>query len=82
MVAYAVRRADEPVRFGFIVSKQVGTAVVRNRVRRRLKAVCLGLIDSVAPGAQVVIRALPESADAPFDALLVDVRGCLRRVAA
>ena len=27
-------------RFGFIISKQVGTAVVRNTVRRRLKAVC------------------------------------------
>lgn len=31
---------NRAARFGFIISKQVGTAVVRNTVRRRLKAVC------------------------------------------
>ena len=31
------RRADEP-RFGFTITQQVGKAVERNRIRRRLKA--------------------------------------------
>ena len=30
-------RADVPPRFGFTVTKKIGSAVVRNRIRRRLK---------------------------------------------
>jgi ribonuclease P protein component len=39
-VLQARRRADDgPVRVGFTVSKQVGNAVERNRVRRRLREI-------------------------------------------
>jgi ribonuclease P protein component len=39
-VLQACRRNDEgPARVGFTVSKKIGTAVERNRVRRRLKEV-------------------------------------------
>src|ERR1035437_8310548 len=39
-VLQARKRADDgPVRFGFTVSKKVGNAVERNRVRRRLKEI-------------------------------------------
>ena len=42
-ITYVVQSGDDrAARFGFIVSKQVGSAVVRNTVRRRLKAVCAG----------------------------------------
>lgn len=68
-------------RFGFIISKQVGTAVVRNTVRRRLKAVCAEFLDMVPEGTDVVIRALPASAGADFAALRGDVARCLERVA-
>jgi ribonuclease P protein component len=72
-------RADAPARFGFIVSRQVGSAVTRNRVRRRLKAVCAEALPDVRAGADVVIRALPGSATADFAALRDDVVRCLRR---
>ena len=37
-VVQALRRAEDgPVRIGFTVSRKVGNAVERNRVRRRLK---------------------------------------------
>jgi len=76
-----LRGADQRApRFGFIISKQVGTAVVRNTVRRRLKAVCAEFIDMVPEGTDVVIRALPASATADFAALRADVERCLRRV--
>ena len=71
--------ADRPARFGFIVSKQVGSAVVRNTVRRRLKAVCAAALPDVAPGADVVIRALPTAARADFSELRDEVTRCLRR---
>lgn len=69
------------VRFGFIVSKQVGTAVTRNTVRRRLKAVCAAALPQIRPGTDVVIRALPASASATFPQLRDEVHRCLRRAA-
>jgi ribonuclease P protein component len=69
-------------RFGFIVSKQVGGAVVRNTVRRRLKAVCAEALPHVRPGADIVIRALPSSATAGFGMLRDEVLRCLERKAA
>ncbi|WP_432806420.1 ribonuclease P protein component [Microbacterium neungamense] len=77
MLAGAEQRAP---RFGFIISKQVGTAVVRNTVRRRLKAICAELRDTVPEGTDVVIRALPASATADFAELRADVARCLRRM--
>ncbi|WP_415078097.1 ribonuclease P protein component [Microbacterium sp.] len=68
-------------RFGFIVSKQVGTAVVRNTVRRRLKAVCAEELSTMAPGTDVVIRALPAAASADYAQLRTEVRRCLGRAA-
>ena len=71
--------AREP-RFGFIISKQVGTAVIRNTVRRRLKAVCARVIADVPEGTDVVIRALTASATASFAELDADVTRCLARL--
>ncbi|ALJ22322.1 ribonuclease P protein component [Microbacterium sp. No. 7] len=71
-----------PSRFGFIVSKQVGGAVVRNTVRRRLKDVCARSLPRLADGVDVVIRALPSSATADFRALQRDVDRCLMKRAA
>ncbi len=67
-------------RFGFIISKQVGTAVTRNTVRRRLKAVCADASPRVPDGVDIVIRALPSAATASFDELRNDVIRCLRRL--
>lgn len=82
-VTYVGRAGDPAVaRFGFIVSRQVGSAVVRNTVRRRLKAVCAEALPAVAPGVDVVIRALPSAAGAEFAALRSEVIRCLERKAA
>ena len=73
---------DDSARFGFIVSRQVGGAVVRIAVRRRLKAVCAESLDSVRPGSDIVIRALPSAAHAPYQDLRAEVAKCLARSAA
>ncbi|MCR2783061.1 MULTISPECIES: ribonuclease P protein component [unclassified Microbacterium] len=70
---------DASPRFGFIVSKQVGGAVVRNTVRRRLKAVCAEVLVDAAPAGDVVIRALPSAANAPYAELRSEVRRCLAK---
>ncbi len=74
--------SDTTPRFGFIVSRQVGSAVVRNTVRRRLKAVCAESLPAVALGNDIVIRALPGAATASFADLRTEVNRCLSRRAA
>jgi ribonuclease P protein component len=69
-------------RFGFIVSKQVGSAVTRNTVRRRLKAICLQELPMVRAGSDIVIRALPSAATSDFGTLHAEVARCLARRAA
>ncbi|MBM3716462.1 MULTISPECIES: ribonuclease P protein component [Microbacterium] len=82
-VTYVGRTGDQAAaRFGFIVSRQVGSAVTRNTIRRRLKAVCAEALPSVRGGASIVIRALPSAATADFADLRADVIRCLERKAA
>jgi ribonuclease P protein component len=69
----------EPVRFGFIVAKNVGDAVRRNLVRRRLKAVTFELLSAVTPGTDVVIRALPSARGAAWQTLHDEVQRSLSR---
>ncbi|WP_370891428.1 ribonuclease P protein component [Janibacter sp. GXQ6167] len=70
-------RAGLPPRVGFVVSKAVGNAVVRNRVKRRLRAQVALLIDAIGSGTDVVVRANPASSTASSDALADDLRRLL-----
>ncbi|MGL4831671.1 MAG: ribonuclease P protein component [Propionibacteriaceae bacterium] len=51
-----------PTQVGFVVSKAVGNAVIRNRVKRRLRHLVRELLPSTPQGMTVVIRALPAAA--------------------
>ncbi|WP_080792235.1 ribonuclease P protein component [Corynebacterium pacaense] len=51
-------------RFGLIVSKAVGNAVVRHRTSRRLRHVCSKIAAELSPTDFVVVRALAPSAEA------------------
>lgn len=82
-ITYRMPHSDsEPTRFGFIVSKKVGSAVVRNTVRRRLKAISYELRDEVTPAADIVIRAFPSAASAPFAEMRAEIHRCMKRTAA
>lgn len=80
-LAYA-RRADTgtPLRMGVIVAKNVGGAVVRNRVRRRIKAIGWTLAGETR-GLDVVVRALPPAARATWGDLEHEVRDAVQRLA-
>ena len=49
---------------GFVVSKAVGNAVVRNKVRRRLRSVLRGYLPTLPGGSLLVVRAHPQAATA------------------
>lgn len=64
---------------GFVVSKQVGQSVVRNRVKRRLRAVMAGRVATLPRGALVVVRANPAAVQADEVALTADLDSALSR---
>ena len=69
----------DPTRFGFIVTKAVGGAVVRNKVRRRLRAVSRELLPSLGDGRDIVMRALPGSDKLEWATLHAEIAGALSR---
>ena len=56
---------------GFVVSRSVGSAVDRNRVKRRLRHLMRTRLADMPAGSRIVIRALPPARDAS-SALLGD----------
>jgi len=54
-----------PAQVGFVVGKNIGNAVVRNRVRRRLRHLAAAEVRRTAEPVSVVVRALPRAATAP-----------------
>ena len=78
---HARRGESEPSRAGFIVSRSVGNAVNRNRVKRRLRHLAAAALPSAPFPVDVVVRALPQAVTgdlaADFDSALV---ACLDRL--
>ena len=72
--------ATGPAQVGFVVSKAVGTSVVRHRVTRQLRALARSRQDRLPSGGQVVVRALPPAARATSLELAGDLDRCLDRV--
>jgi ribonuclease P protein component len=62
-----------PARAGFVVSKAVGNAVVRNTVRRRLRHLVRERLAGLPPGSTLVVRALPSAAEQSYARLGADV---------
>lgn len=66
------------VRFGFTITKKIGNAVTRNRIRRRLKAAFAAETKAKSLGAcDYVVVARHAALDRPFDLLLGDVNRAL-----
>lgn len=61
--------AGKSARFGVVTSRRVGGAVVRNRVRRRLREIARRHQAEVRPGFWVVMVARPAAAQASYRAL-------------
>lgn len=78
-VVYVARMQEvsEP-KFGFIITKAVGSAVTRNLLRRRLRSIGRDILatHAVAPGlvgTNVVVRVLPNAASISWSSLHEEV---------
>jgi ribonuclease P protein component len=67
---------------GFVVSKAVGSAVDRNRVKRQLRHLMRERIADLPQGSRVVVRALPAAHGAPSTTLAEHLDAALARAGA
>ncbi len=74
VVVYMSVAGDAESIAGFAVSKAVGGAVTRNRVKRRLRAIASEILPTLPEHTSMVVRALPTTATATFSSLNRDVR--------
>ncbi len=66
-------------RFGLVVSKQVGNAVARHSLSRKLRHVCFAARGDLDRSYDIVVRALPPAAAATCAELADDVSSCIDR---
>ena len=81
-VLQALSRDDGgPVRVGYTVSRKVGTAVERNRVRRRLKEIVrLSAAPGLSDGHDYVLIGRRAALSLPFEQMTEDLIRALRRL--
>ena len=71
---------DTKPKVGLVVSRAVGSAVVRNRVKRRLRELMRGRVAALPGGSLLVLRAHPAAAGARQADLAADLDLVLERL--
>ena len=75
------RGDDDPaMRLGITVTKKIGNAVVRNRMKRRFRALARELLPETGiPGADHVLIGRAGGVERPFDELRIELRNALAK---
>ncbi len=82
LVVYLRRTRREDNRVGFTVTTRLGHAVVRNRIRRRLREVYRLHREELRPGLDLVVVARSRSINAPFRTLEREFLAACRQLSA
>jgi len=70
--------AHKTVRVGFTATKKIGNAVIRNRAKRRLRAVCLDVLPRLGQnGTDYVFIARNSTTQRPYETLINDAEKAL-----
>ncbi len=67
---------DGPPQVAFAIGSHVGNAVIRNRIRRRLRASLQGISSGLVPGAAYLVGATPGAAVATQSELAASLAVC------
>jgi len=81
VVLHVLASADQasPALVGFAVSRKVGNAVARNRVRRRLREIVRTELRRLRAGEQIVVAARASAGRATFVQLAASLRRALSK---
>ena len=80
LLAARILRTDlEMTRFGMATGRVLGSAVVRNRVRRQIRGVLRELEPDIQPGWDVLLVARPAVVGADHETLVMTIRRQLSR---
>jgi len=74
------RPVDHPARVGFVVSKALGGAVIRNRTKRVLRHLVAARLTRIPAGCDLVVRANPAAAGATTPELAAELDRALDAV--
>lgn len=77
LVMRVLANGEQQTRFGFIATRRIGNAVVRNRIRRRLREILR--LAPVKPGWDLVFIVRKRSVDSGFNSLESSTYNLLRR---
>ena len=80
LVLYARRNRTGMNRVGITVSKKLGHAVVRNRVRRRFRELYRLHKDDILPGYDIIMVARVRAAELPYAKLEKQYLRCLSQL--
>lgn len=71
-IRYLKRKRDGKTRFGFTPARRVESAVLRNRLKRRLRELCRKYQDCFRDQYDVVVKIHRAAAGAPYEELEAD----------
>ncbi|MBN2209080.1 MAG: membrane protein insertion efficiency factor YidD [Candidatus Coatesbacteria bacterium] len=80
LIAYGLKSDSAVPRFGVSVSRKVGKAAVRNRVRRLIRESFFSLAPKIGPGWEFVICARPSSVGISFEKVRAELRWAVSRI--
>lgn len=78
--AFPTNTDDQPPRIGLTVTKKNGNAVMRNRIKRRIRAAIIcNRTDEMRAAHDYVFISKPNALNAPFDTLRSDARALIEK---
>ncbi|MDP4119017.1 MAG: ribonuclease P protein component [Bacillota bacterium] len=80
MVVYTMKNGAGQNRLGITASTKIGCAVVRNRIRRRIREAYRSIEDNVLPGVNIVVVARSSIKDRPMPLVRDSLRKLLKKV--
>jgi len=79
LVVHVAPSVDGPVRVGVSAGRRIGSAVRRNRAKRRLREAVRALLPTIRPGTDVMVTARRAAVQTDTTELVAEIRTALDR---